>query len=121
MAKFTLADIKAAAERKFGALELDIDGHAVKLLNPLKMSAENRAALLKKQEELNAQEEAREAGEEVADVDQEQVIDDMLKLIAETEGQASQLLRALDLAEKVTVFELYQEHTELGEASASQD
>lgn len=121
MAKFTLDDIKAAAERKYGALELDIDGHEVRLLNPLKMSSENRKALIAKQEELNAQDEARENGEEVPEVDQEVVLDDMLKLIAATEGQAKHLIRHLDLAEKATVFGMYQEHTELGEASASQD
>jgi hypothetical protein len=112
----TLDAIREAADKKYGSTIIPVGEHRVELLNPLRMEKAKRDELIKLQETLNA--EPEEGAEEI---DQEQVIDTMFRLIAKTEGQANKLIAALDLAERVTVFELYQGEAELGEASDSQD
>jgi hypothetical protein len=113
--KFTLDDIRAAADKQYGNTELELDGHAVNLLNPLRMEKAKREELMELQKELDAQDEG------VEEKDQEEVIDAMFLIIAETEGQGRQVIRTLNLAEKVTVLNMYGQEAELGEASDSQD
>ncbi|WP_405056964.1 phage tail assembly protein [Kribbella sp. NBC_01505] len=110
---FTLDDIRAAAEKKYGATNIPLgNGRVCKLLNPLRLSKENRAALMAKQDELESE-----------DADQEAILSDSLKLVAENANDAKALLKELggDLAMLAIVFEKYNESTQLGEASSSQD
>lgn len=111
---FTLDDIRKAAEAKYGATEVDLgDGQeSVRLVNVLRLPKEKRDRLIAAQKQLQDDE-----------ADQEAILRDMLRLVAETDAQASRLLDVIgdDLAVLLTVFTQYSEGTQLGEASASQD
>lgn len=122
MAKFTLDDIRAAAEEQYGSTDIEMaDGSEVKLLNPMRLTKAKRVALAKLQEKMSAASEAEEG--ELEEVDEEEIVDEMFTLIAATEAQAKKLLKALggDLAQKIALFNMYGEKTQVGEASASQD
>jgi hypothetical protein len=117
MAQFTLDDIRAAAEAKYGATEIT-DGAEViaRLVNPLRLSSVKRAALKAAQEGLNAAQD-REGGEDSTDV----VIAhlrDAIRAVAETEAQAARLLSLAgdDAAVLVSIFETYNKHEALPEA-----
>lgn len=111
---FTLDDIKAAADKKYGSLIIPLgeDGEA-ELVNALRLPKEKRKALSKLQDRLGS-----DGGEE----EQEEVLAETLRTVCRTDSQADKLLAALgdDLAMIVTVFERYVAGTELGEASGSQ-
>ena len=112
--KVTLDSIREAAEKKFGSYDIELgEGSEVKLLNPLRLSKENRKKLMSYQDEANS---------ENSDVDQEDVIEDMLRLIAESPKAADLLIKALDgdLAVQMQIFDDYAKATSLGEASASE-
>lgn len=106
MASFSLDDIRAAAERKYGSTTIG----DVELLNPLRLKAEDRKALLKLQDDMQAD-----------DADQEDLIRQSIVLVAKNKADARALVADLDLAMLVTIFEHYGKETEAGEASASQN
>jgi hypothetical protein len=113
MAQFTLDDIRDAAEAKYGATEIQLDANTtVRLLNPLRLPKVKRDELTSIQDRL-----------EEDGVDQEQVLTDAIRLVAETKGQADKLLKAVngDLAVLAQIFETYGKGTQVGEASASHD
>lgn len=117
MAKFTLDDIREAAEKKYGSYDIEIaEGEEVSLLNPMRMSKAKRAELGALQKRLSALGESEE--DALEGVDEESVIDEMLTLVAASPVQAKKLLKALngDLAMKVTIFNQYGEQTQAGEA-----
>jgi Mycobacteriophage tail assembly protein len=108
--KFTLDDIRAAAEAQYGSTDIEIaEGVSVKLLNPLRMSEVKRKALVAASKRLQ---------DEGEDADQSAAFDEIFGLIAENEGAAKKLIDALgdDLAMKAIIFEHYQEGTQAGEA-----
>lgn len=112
--KVTLDSIRDAAEKKFGSYDIELgEGREVKLLNPLRLTKENRKKLMSFQDEANDKDN---------DVDQEDVIEDMLRLIAESEKAADLLIEAVDgdLAVMMQIFDDYGKNTSLGEASASE-
>lgn len=118
MATFTLDDIREAAEAKYGSTDIPVGDVLVRLLNPLRLTKEKRSALMAAQKDLEAQE-----GEGVEDIDQVEVFQGILRLVAENEHQADVLIAELgdDLALLASVFEMYSAGTQAGEASASQD
>lgn len=103
----TLDDIRAAAEAKYGSLDIQLPDVTVKLLNPLRMTKKNRDALMAIQTRL---------GED--DADQEALLKEALNLVAENGPQAKALLKAVgdDLASLAVIFERYVEGTQAGEA-----
>lgn len=108
----TLASIRAAAEAKYGSFPIELDGgEIVTLLNPLRLPKEQRKALLTLQDEVDGE-----------DRDQEDVVVDMLRLVAASPAQADKLVKAADgdLTILVSIFEQYSERAQVGEASASQ-
>jgi hypothetical protein len=110
---FTLDDIRAAAEAKYGSTDIKLsDGSTCRLLNPLRLEKKKREALMAKQNELESE-----------DADQEQILAESLLLVAESVKYGKQLLKELDgdLTMLATVFEKFNEATQLGEASSSQD
>ncbi|WP_327292443.1 phage tail assembly protein [Streptomyces sp. NBC_01198] len=112
MTAFSLDDIRAAAEAKYGSTDIDLGGeNIVRLLNPLRLAKAARARLVAIQDEL---------GED--DADQEALLSEALVLVAETPGKGKALLKAVgdDLAVLASLFERYSEGTQAGEASASQ-
>jgi uncharacterized coiled-coil protein SlyX len=119
MSDYTLDQIRAAAEAKYGNLNITLeDDFVATLLNPLRLSKTKRDELTRLQRSLKAE------GDEdsTEDVDQEQVLRDILKVVAENVTAGNKLNKALrDLTEVAAVFESYSEVTQAGEASASQD
>lgn len=113
MSAFTLDDIRAAAEAKYGSTDIKLSsGNEVRLLNPLRLPKEKRAALQGLQEAMEAE-----------GSDQEEELARAIHLIAATPAQADALLAEVDgdLALLATIFERYTEGAQVGEASASRD
>ncbi len=107
MTAFTLDDIRAAADAKYGSTDIDLGDRVVRLLNPLRLSQQDRAKLREVQHQLGAE-----------DADQEALLTHALTLVAETPAAAKRLLTALggDLGLLVEVFGRYAEGTQAGEA-----
>ncbi|MER7111203.1 phage tail assembly protein [Streptomyces sp. NPDC000229] len=112
MASFSLDDIRAAAERKYGSTDITFGEDVVRLLNPLRLPKTRRDALLSLQEEMGKE-----------DTDQAELLAQAIRTIAESEKAADKLLEAVDgdLAILAEIFGHYGESTQVGEASASQD
>lgn len=114
MASFKLDDIRAAAEAKYGATEIEIeDGKTVRLVNALRLTKDKRALI-------SALEDDAPEGEEK---DQEEGLFDLIRIVAETPAQAELLLAAVgdDLAILAEIVETYSKGTQMGEASPSLD
>lgn len=111
MASFSLDDIRAAAERKYGSTDITLGEDTVRLLNPLRLPKARRDALLALQEEMGKD-----------DADQAELLAQAIRTIAESEKAADKLLEAVDgdLAILAEIFGHYGESTQVGEASASQ-
>lgn len=107
MSSYTLDDIRAAAENKYASTDITIGETKVVLVNAIRLPKEKRAALLAIQDKLE------EEGS-----DQETVLSDAIRTIAETDAQADVLLDACgeDLAMLATIFETYGKATQVGEA-----
>jgi hypothetical protein len=115
MANFTLDDIRAAAEAKYGSTDITLpDGFVVRLLNPLRLPKDNRTALLALQE--------AEAEEGTQEKDQEEMLRESIRLVADTATGAERLIEHCgdDLTMLAIVFEKYGEGSQVGEASGSQ-
>lgn len=112
MATFTLDDIRAAAEAKYGSTDIDLgpEGTMV-LVNPLRLPKEKRDALEKIQEK----------GEQDG-ADQGDVMREALRLVTSTPKQVETFIALAgdDLAMLATVFASYTDGAQVGEASASQ-
>lgn len=104
-----LDDIRAAAEAKYGSLDIEVGDKTVRLLNPLRLSKDKRAAMVELQE-----------GAKADGADQETVMADMIRLAAETKGGADALIKAVggDLTVLAEIFAEYGKRTRVGEASA---
>lgn len=107
MATFTLDDIRTAAEAKYGATEIEVGNHVVRLLNPLRLTKAKRDELGTIQSELEAD-----------DADHEELMAKTVRIVAETETQADILLDAVgdDLALLAEIVNTYGEGTQAGEA-----
>ncbi|MDX3525075.1 phage tail assembly protein [Streptomyces sp. ID05-39B] len=113
MAQFSLDDIRAAADAKYSSTDIEVDEKTtVHLLNPLRLPKEKREKLMHLQDELDA---------EGSDVDQEQLLADAIRLVADHPKKAEILLSAVgdDLAVLAQIFETYGKGAQVGEASAS--
>lgn len=114
--EITLDWIRQTAEAKYGdtPIRLEADKPPVKLLNPLRLPKESRKELIALQEKLNA--------DETSSDEQEELMHQMVMLVAESPSKGRALLRACgdDLAMLVVILEKYGEGTQMGEASASQ-
>lgn len=112
MSTFSLDQIKAAADAKYGSLDVPFGDKTAVFLNPLRLGAKKREAMKGLQADMKADK-----------IEQEEFVDKFLLLAAKDEKVAEQLLDEIgdDLALKVTILEQYGEGTQVGEASASQD
>lgn len=113
MSTFTLDDIRAAAEQKYGNTDIDLGGGDIlSLVNPLRLPKDKRDRLTKIQDVLN------EDG-----ADQGDVMREAIRIVASSGEKADRFLSIVgdDLAMLATVFERYTGQTQMGEASASQD
>lgn len=105
----TLDSIRAAADAKYGATEIDLgNGTVVRLLNVLRLTAEKRA-------EVRA---LRSGDADSDETDQVAMFHKMIRAIAETPAQAEALLTAVgdDLALLAQIVSEYAEGTQAGEA-----
>jgi hypothetical protein len=100
---FTLDDIRAAADKKYGHTKI---GDVV-LLNPLRLPKAKREELVALQEKLSED-----------DAEQEKLLADAIRLVAQNSEKAESLLSEIgeDLALLVTVFEKYSGEVQVGEA-----
>ena len=114
MSGHTLDDIRAAAEAKYGSTDIAVGSRTVRLLNPMRLSKVKRTALLAVQKRLDAERE---------DVDQEELLTEAIRLVAETPAQSKAIIDAVggDLAVLAELFTTYAKGTQAGEASASHD
>lgn len=113
MATFSLDDIRAAAEKKYGSTDIELgDGDVLSLVNPLRLPKEKRTTLTKIQDSAN------EDG-----ADQGDVMREAIRIVASDASKAERFLDIAgdDLALLATVFSTYTEGGQMGEASASQD
>jgi hypothetical protein len=110
MANFSLDDIRAAAEKKYGDTTIDLGDEQMVLVNPLRLDKEKRKALTSIQER-------SEEGADEGDVMRE-----ALRLATSTPAAAEKFIDIAgdDLTLLATVFESYTEGVQMGEASASQ-
>jgi len=112
MATFSLDDIRAAADKKYGSTDIELgDGDVLVLVNPLRLPKEKRNALE------SIQESAEEEG-----TDQGDVMRDAIRLVAQRQDMAEKFLAIAgdDLAILAAAFATYTEGAQVGEASASQ-
>lgn len=108
---FTLADIRAAAEKKYGDFPVELGpGDVVVLRNALRLSKSERAALKRAQESMKAE-----------DADEQVLLEDCIRIVA-APGQGQRLVDAIggDLTVLAETFSKYAEGTEAGEASGSE-
>ncbi|MCD2462458.1 phage tail assembly protein [Streptomyces sp. MBT42] len=111
MAAFSLDDIRAAADAKYGSTDIELDEKTtVHLLNPLRLSKEKRAELSALQEQMEAD-----------GADQEDLLAKAIVLVADHPKKGEALIKAVggDLALLAEVFETYGKGAQVGEASAS--
>ncbi|MGV9312588.1 phage tail assembly protein [Streptomyces sp. NPDC003691] len=110
MASYTLDDIRAAADRKYGSTDIQTGDEMVRLLNPLRLPKSKRDVLLGLQEQM-----VRD------DADQAELLSQAIRTVAASETAADSLLAAIDgdLAVLAEVFGRYGDNTQAGEASAS--
>ncbi|MEU0344241.1 phage tail assembly protein [Streptomyces bobili] len=111
MASFSLDDIRAAADAKYSSTDITVDEKTtVHLLNPLRLPKEKRDKLVNLQDEMDKD-----------GSDQEQIIADAIRLVADHPKKAEALLSAVggDLAVLAQIFETYGKGAQVGEASAS--
>lgn len=107
MSSYTLDDIKAAAEAKYGSTDIETPDGVTRLLNPLRLKKDKRDALSNLQDALDGE-----------DSDQEAALADVVRTIAETPAQAESLLKMVgdDLAYLAVIINFYMEGTQAGEA-----
>ncbi|NEA50457.1 phage tail assembly protein [Streptomyces sp. SID10815] len=112
MASFSLDDIRAAAEARYGSTDIELADRTVRLLNPLRLSKAKRDDLSALQDHLGAD-----------GADQEALMSEAIRLVAESDSAADALLDVVngDLALLAEIFDRYGKGTQVGEASASRD
>lgn len=123
-APFTMDDIVAAADAKFGSTNFEIDGRRITLLNPIRMSSEKRQTLRALQAEINdvqhRADEDHSSYDPTVDIEVEQVrlLKASIRAVAEDSHQATVLLSALgdDLGLLMSVFDIYNSREKVGEA-----
>lgn len=108
MPTVSLQDIRDAADKKFGPLVIEgVKGGDVELLNPARLSKENRAEL------------KRVVGDD--DLDEEDRLTAIVRLTAKSAGHAKRLLDEFkgDIGGLAVVLENYNQGSQMGEASPS--
>lgn len=111
MAGITLAQIREAAEKKYGPFDIpDVEGGPITLLNPLRLSKAKRKQLADMQ---TAQKDPK--------ADQDKLLRDMVRLVAQNKEQADRLLLSIgdDMPVLVELLNEYGRASQTGEASPS--
>lgn len=123
--KFTLDDIRDAAEAKYGSTWVVTDEQEIELVNLLRLPKEKRDVILSLSKK--AEKPSKGEGEESEEsVDIDEMRDDLkagLTAACRTTEQANALMAFVgdDTALVMQVFTMYTKETQAGEASPSQD
>ncbi|UFD97954.1 tail assembly chaperone [Streptomyces phage Pablito] len=111
MAQFSLDDIRAAADAKYGSTDIKVnETTTVSLLNPLRLPKAKRDELSSIQDKMDAD-----------GADQEALLAGAIVLVADHPKKGEALVKAVngDLAVLAQIFETYSKGAQVGEASAS--
>lgn len=111
MSTFTLADIRAAAEKKYADVSIEVSEElTVKLINPLRLSEDRRNKLTGLQDRLNA------SAKGESDESQRALLEEGLCIASERDGEL--LVAAIDgdLTVLAATFEHYTGSVQVGEA-----
>lgn len=111
MAGITLADIRKAADEKYGPYVVSgVPGGDVTLVSAVRLSKEARKKLTQLQEQ-----------QDDTEADQDALLRDMVRIVAESADAATRLLDAIgeDNAQLAVLLEAYGEASQLGDRSAS--
>ncbi|MFE0964059.1 MULTISPECIES: phage tail assembly protein [Streptomyces] len=109
MATFSLDDIRAAADAKYGSTDIQVDDKVTVILrNPLRLAKAERDELAGLQDKLDGDN----------DLDQGDVLADAIRLVAKNKKDAETLIEQVggDLAVLASIFETYTKGTQAGEA-----
>ncbi|PZG20597.1 phage tail assembly protein [Nonomuraea aridisoli] len=119
MPKVTLADIKAAADRKYGPFVVELPDGEVQLQSLLRLPSKKRKDLLAKADELKNM---AEMMKDQPDLDLAEVLEDVLRVVAPSKAAADRLFKACDhdAAVLMEVFLGYMEAAQPGEAQPSE-
>lgn len=104
MPNITLEDIRQAAEAKYGSTTITVKGGNVELVNPIRLSKQDRDQL---------------SGLDDIELEPDEKVDRIIEIAAKTPAQAKRLIDALDLAERAVVVEMWTKGSQVGEASPS--
>lgn len=122
MSSFTLDDIREAAEKKYGSLDITLrDGSEVVLRNPLRLSKAERKELNEIHEAYGSDDEESDGEDADNDLDeQEEFMDSVIRLVA-ARGKGDALIEEIGdrMDVKIELFNRYTNGGEMGEASAS--
>ena len=117
MAKITLSDVRAAVSAKYEPLEIELEDGTVAVLPPvMTMPATQRQKFMDAQDAW-----AGDDDEEMTVAETESRFDEMFAIIIGNAKVAEKLLKNLNLAEKMEIFEQYSKGMQVGEASPSQN
>ena len=117
MSEFTLADIKAAAEAKFGATTIALsETESVELVNAIRLPKEKRKQLTEIQSKISSKEEGAE------DRDIVDLFEALIRLVAKTPAEGEKLVEACehDAAYLNEAVSRWAKGTQVGEASPSE-
>ncbi|MGW4158698.1 phage tail assembly protein [Streptomyces sp. NPDC004788] len=109
MATFSLDDIRAAADAKYGSTNIQLDEKTtVVLRNPLRLAKAERDELASLQDSLDGDDSK----------DQADVLADAIRLVAKDKKLAEKMIEQVsgDLALLAQIFETYSAGTQAGEA-----
>lgn len=116
----TLDSIRESLDNKYGAVEVDLGTSSVQLRNALRLSKEERKALM------HVFDDVKGSDGEDSEFDEDVTLEsmrEMIRLVSDTKEGAEKLIAALgdDLAMFVEVMNEYTKDQKLGEASASEN
>lgn len=116
----TLDSIRESLDNKYGAVEVDLGTSSVQLRNALRLSKEERKALM------HVFDDVKSSDDEDSEFDEDVTLEsmrEMIRLVSDTKEGAEKLITALgdDLAMFVEVMNEYTKDQKLGEASASEN
>lgn len=105
-----LSDIKAAADKEYAPVEVELEDRTIVLRTPIRLSKDER-------KKLTAALSAEDAEDPI------DTLEDAFRVIAANKSDADALIKAIDgdLAVAIQLFKDFTEETQLGEASSSEN
>lgn len=128
---FSLDDIRKAADAKYGSYDIDLeDGSVVHLRNVLRLSKAERKELAELEGKLSTKSASEDEDDDAAEgdvevveeVDQQDIIEKQLVLIAHNKSLGKQLIKEIggDFGVVLHIYTEWGKGTQMGEATASE-